>query len=96
MSTDDYQNFTRGEYLGKAASIAAGLRRLADDVERQAREVRDRIANGPAADQSPHSYAASRVQHEVLWGLANLDLPGLTKAAAEADAAAALTERGQS
>lgn len=68
-------------YQRNAAKIAADLRSIANQVERDA-EVRETFHGAP-----PHSWAAQQVQHAVLWGLANLNLDGLTNAAAEADAA---------
>lgn len=70
-----------GRFNERTAGIAAALRNIAEAVERDGK-VRD-TRHG----HRRHSLAASDVQHAVLWGLANLDLDGLTATAAEADAA---------
>ncbi len=69
-------------FLGeKIQRIAAGLRDLADAVERRTDEI------GRVGRPGLPSYAriAQDVQHEVLWWLANLHLDSLTTDAYEAD-----------
>lgn len=66
----------------RAGSVAAGLRRMADEV--------DRRADGFTAESSMllpnrNSRAASEVVHSVMWGIANLNLDALVDAAGRAD-----------
>lgn len=61
------------------ASVVAGLRRVADDVERQGAKTANRV------DAPEHGWAAHNVIHEITWGVANLNLSALILAAAEAD-----------
>lgn len=55
------------------------LRRMADTIERIAAEADAPDRSGSYAD------LASRVQHEVLWGVANLALDRLTREAYNLD-----------
>ncbi len=64
----------------RVATVAASLRRLADTIEREAAHLPDT----PGATVSFASVVAS-IQHEVSWGVANLNLSSLTCDAAEAD-----------
>jgi hypothetical protein len=61
--------------------IANSLRRLADGADAASGDVDD-AAEGKRPN---YSDIAARVQHEVLWGLANLGLDALISAARDAD-----------
>lgn len=68
----------------RIARVAADLRVLADRCESYARQT-------TSTDQPPASFAniASGVQHQLLWGVANLAMDSLVQAAYDADAARA-------
>lgn len=70
------------QLISRINTVADRLRSLSDTVRQQQR-----------APMRAYADLAAAVQHEVLWGLANLNLDGLTNAAAEADAAR-LAEEG--
>lgn len=60
--------------------ISARLRDMADAVDRHAADI-DRV---PTPGRASYGSVVASVQHEVLWGVANLSLDGLTSAAADA------------
>jgi hypothetical protein len=72
-----------------AKQFAEQVERITNDLARLGAEV-SRIALRRQGDE-PFSDVASDIQHEVLWGLANMDLDRLTKLAARVDSAAAGT-----
>lgn len=76
--------------LDRIAETAAGLRKVADEIERDA----VRYADGPTSirKRTPLSHLTSRVVHRVTWGVANLGLDLLGDDAAEADAYRALAD----
>lgn len=65
----------------RIADVALRLRSLAATIDREA----SRVSGVPGPGIATYSEIASSVQHEVLWGLANLHLDSLTSNAAEAD-----------
>lgn len=62
-------------------TIAGRLRDLADSAEREARD----LTKVPGPGRATYASVVSRVQHEILWGLANLNLSSLTDNAQQAD-----------
>lgn len=87
MSDTDDRTTERvsAEFMARRIRSAANrLRSLADDLERHAKD-----AETVGQPQRPSSYAqvASTVQHDLLWGMANMGLDGLTTDAWDADAA---------
>lgn len=68
----------------KVATVADELRRMADRIESATADTFDR--GRPVAS---YAQAAERVQHEILWGVANLSLPSLASHAAATDLARA-------
>lgn len=65
----------------RITGVVAKLRRLADTVEREAK----RLADIPGPGATSFVSVVADVQHEVSWAVANLNLPELTRDAAEAD-----------
>lgn len=67
------------ELRNRLNTIAGKLKRLTETVESAASTL----------DRGHTSYAAKAadVQYELLWGLANMDLPGLVTPASAADVA---------
>jgi hypothetical protein len=61
----DYIEFTEKNLRDHTRRIAADLRKLADRIERE-------------ADSKHPESLASTVQHEFIWGVANVHLDGLT------------------
>lgn len=81
--SDTYADAMREQYARKARQIVQGLRDIADRVEREA-DPTDRSSY----DGTPrHTAAASRVHHELAWGIANLGSYHLIGSAERADAA---------
>lgn len=83
MSTDeDLEFFQRDRLTDKAESIALALERRAAEVRR---EAADFLLVGE--DRRPRTYGviASRIQHGVIWGFANLGLDALPDLASDAD-----------
>jgi hypothetical protein len=78
------EEYRRGALNRSYLKIAAGLRSLAEQMEREA----DRY-NAPDADQDIYRLEklAYGAVHDVTWGVANLDLGGLARDAAEYAAA---------
>ncbi len=71
---------TERRYQQKLDSIVHDLRSMADAIERE------KVWDKPGISGVPRfANHATQVQHEVLWGLANLGLDNLTTNAAEAD-----------
>lgn len=70
------------------AKVAAELRRLAAEVERETAKA-DRIGQPGVAT---YGRVAEAIQHAVLWGIPNLHLPELASYAADADVARARDE----
>lgn len=64
-------------------NIVQQLHELADDVARH----RTDLGRVPAPGLPMYAGVVGRVQHQVLWGLANLSLDGLAEIAANADVA---------
>lgn len=83
MPADGLEEFQRGRLLDKAESIAL-------DLERQARYVRQHAEDFKRldAERGPRTYGvvSGRIQHSILWGVANLGLEALTDLATDADA----------
>lgn len=76
----------RAEQLQQAAKATAdGLRRLADDVEREAGKV-ERVGQPGIAT---YGSVAEAVLHAVVWGIPNLKVAQLASHAADADIARA-------
>lgn len=73
------ESFYAGSLAGKLASMAAKLDRLAAAV-RLAEENLDE-----SSKRGGYAGVVANVQHEVLWGLANLNLDGLVRDAQLAD-----------
>lgn len=67
------------------ARIVADLRRLGDEVEREANAI-GRVGE---LEFNTYGYAASQIIHAVTWGMANLSLERIAQCAADADAARA-------
>lgn len=87
-STDaEYAEWTANHYAKKVADIATGLRRLADDFERECRPhdplLSGRDGVGRFAEATRSGF------HALTWGIANLHADSLVTDAARADAAAA-------
>jgi hypothetical protein len=72
--------WTREQYDEKVAEIAGRLRRLADEVEREAK-ARPSILSAPD-DRPDYINAAGRVINSAAWGFANLNLDSLVSRAA--------------
>lgn len=90
MSDEQSNERVAAEFMARRIrSAATRLRSLADDLDRHAKD-----AEMVGQPQRPSSYAqvASTVQHDVLWGLANMSLDGLTTDAGDADIARATAE----
>jgi hypothetical protein len=72
-------------YAGRLASrlnaIAGRLRELAEWVEREA----TRLDAVPAPGRATYASVIGQVQHELIWGFANLSLADLTGDAQQAD-----------
>jgi hypothetical protein len=66
---------------GHLRAVAERLRRMADAVGRSAEDVAE-VGTSRAPTYATIVY---NVQHEVLWGLANLNLDNLVSDASEAD-----------
>lgn len=79
------EQYAAGHLRDRIQGVAARLRDLAERVDRFADDV-SRVG-GPG--RSSYANVAAEVQHEVLWGLANLSLDGLTQAAETPDLARA-------
>lgn len=75
----DHECRERDRYRKEVARIAAGLRRLADDVERAGTQISEK------APAPPFAWAAKTVINDIAWSVANLTLGSLVTAAAEAD-----------
>lgn len=71
---------THGEksFAARATAIADGLRKIAERVEREARDV-----NPP--NRGRFHYRAERIMHEITWGIANLHIEDLLQCAEWAD-----------
>jgi hypothetical protein len=78
-----FEEVAADQLRGRIEKVAARLRDLADEVERESRTF-DRIGQ---RGRPSYAMVARNVQHAVLWGLANLSLDGLTDAAYDADQA---------
>lgn len=70
-------------YGVKVAVIAADLRSLADRIEREGKPRPSSVYTAG----TEHQTAAGAIVHAVMWGLANINLDGLIREAADADAA---------
>lgn len=72
--TRDLEQFYADRLAEKVVGVAESLRRIADSIEREAKEIR------------AHDYAdtATQVIHEVTWGVANLSLGQLVTCTADA------------
>jgi len=79
----DMAQHQSARFVDRAVEVADALRRLAADVERDARLQPAREA------QSQHAVVAQRIVHTVTWGVANLHLDMLVTLAGDADGAAA-------
>lgn len=80
--SDDYVKKQSERFSNRARSTAEGLRKIADDVERRSKvkpDIRTMIPD--------HAKAAEEVIHTIHWGIANLNIDGLVRAAADADRA---------
>lgn len=83
------ENYHSRFFVKQLEGIAARLRDVADQVEREAT-----LRETPYIDGTPkHAIAAEQVIHAVTWGVANLNLSGLVHDAAQADA---LDAKGES
>jgi hypothetical protein len=71
-----------------AAATAAGLRRIANEVEQEAGKL-DRIGSPGYAT---YGSVAESMLHAVMWGMANLRLERLARDATDADVARAKGE----
>lgn len=70
-------------YLRQVDNVAKGLREMADDLERQGKDVKP---SWGGYDKLPsYGNAAHRVVHTLHWGVANLHFDSLIQAAADAD-----------
>ena len=73
------EDSARNRYLSRVDSIVVSLRQIADEVER----------HGPPSEKfgtaSIYGSSAHDILHDVLWGVANLNMDALVAAAAEAD-----------
>lgn len=83
------ENMHAGFLAGAINETAAGLRRLAERVERTAADV-PLVGTGPG--RTTYAAIASDVVHEVTWGVANLNTERLVREAADADVAHAKSE----
>ena len=72
-------------YRESVAHVAQRLRDLAAEVERDGLRISEATEG--------HTLAAGRVVHSVTWGLANLNLDGLIRRAADATGARAEARR---
>lgn len=86
-----YADYQAENFVARVAKIADGLRRMADEVERDGR-VRD--ATGVGVPRFAH--AAEGVLHSVIWGFAHLHVDGLIRDAAGADVAEAIAAEATS
>lgn len=68
------------EYTDRLTMVVLGLRRLADEVEREGRP-----AGGNVGDTPQYANAASRAFHALIWGFANLKADALIDTAGRAD-----------
>lgn len=75
-------------YTERVATIAEGLRRLADEFEREATPSGVKRADGLPA----HATAAGDALHALFWGVANLHADSLVAYAAQADRVAVVGE----
>jgi hypothetical protein len=78
-----YEEFATDQLRGRIEKVAARLRDLAVEVDRESRTF-DRVGQ---PGRPSYATVARNVQHAVLRGLANLSLDGLTDAAHDADQA---------
>lgn len=78
------EKWTAEKFAKWVAQLSSDLTRLATDIQRTAERRQD---------GEPYTQVAQAIQHDVLWGLANLGLDRLTGLAAAADCA--VIEAGQ-
>lgn len=71
----------REMYDARVASVAQGLRDMADRIERAGKPIDRPSASGIP----PCTYAAQQVHHELAWGIANLSADQLIGVAQQAD-----------
>lgn len=74
--------------FSRAVEIASRLRGMAEEIDRHANDIK--LIGTPGHPM--YGSIASRVQHALLWGLANLSADALTTDASEADIARAKGE----
>lgn len=82
----DMEETSRARLTKQVAKVVAGLRRIADQVEREAaRDILD--AAGQRHEWSTYTGAVSRIEHQISWGVANLHVSSLIQTAGDADRA---------
>lgn len=81
------EEWTAEKFAEWVAQLSSDLTRLATDIQRTAERQQD---------GEPYTQVAQAIQHDVLWGLANLGLDRLTGLAAAADCAAAEAAQAES
>lgn len=92
QSTEDehldrlYVNTVR-RFDDRVDEIASRLRRLADEVEREA-------SSNNRVGMPSYGWKASQIIHSITWGVANMNLSALVAVAAEVDAAGRGIEHG--
>lgn len=90
MQNESIAEIYAKQLAGRVDSVAARLRRLAEDAERAANAVRQVPDQAipttlPTVGRASFTGVVADLQHEILWGLANLNLDNLIRDAAEAD-----------
>lgn len=85
MNTE-FLTFAEKRFDDRVASIADGLRRMADRIEREGNTL------GVLDPALAHTWAAQRILHELAWGIPNLHAEILAEIAT--DIAVAKADRG--
>lgn len=75
---------TEDAYRHEVIRVARHLRSLADEIQRDGLRVQPRVTSSYDALPS-YGDAAHRIIHNLHWGIANANLDGLIRAAADAD-----------
>lgn len=82
MTIRTHAEFAAKHYADTVTKVAEGLRKLADDAEREGRHTTNHRG------EPDYATAAYSVLHAITWGIANLHTEGLVTRAADADRAA--------
>ena len=91
-NADSYADWAERHYREEVRSFVSHLHRVADEIEREALNVRQRHVSPQVDDHLVFGDAAARGMQSFQWGIANAGYDGVIRAAIDADLALRVQE----